>query len=169
MQRRLQRMWVMENVGYGKTMLGFELAIIFLPPFPFPPICYIFSIYFASSKVLRISGKVFAECTETTKSQFKCIENKTVASFCLICEYICRDVTIVSGSLFLLHVTVLYWKKRGGWFVPQLITVQLCSDIICRHIRCTLYLYGTALTHTLWILWEEAIWPGESSIFRNCN
>lgn len=97
-----------ENVGYGKTMLGFELAMIFLPPFPFPPICYYFSMYFASYKVLRISGKEFAKCTDTTKSRFKCIENKTTANFCLICECICRDVTIVSGPLFLLHVPELY-------------------------------------------------------------
>lgn len=75
-----------ENVGYGKARLGFELAIIFLPPFPFPPTCYIFSIYFASYEVLRISVKVFAKCTETTKSRLKCIENKITANFCLICE-----------------------------------------------------------------------------------
>lgn len=156
-----------ENVGYVKTMLGFELAIIFLPPFPFSSHLLYFSIYFASYKVLRISGKVFAKCPETTKSQFKCIENKTTANFCLICEYICRDVT--SDPLILLHVPELCWKKTGGWLVPQLIIVQSCCDIICRHIRRTLYLYGTTLTHTLWILWEEAIWPGESSIFRNCN
>ena len=144
-------MWVRERLCWVLTVSNH-----FLSTLPFPPICCIFSMYFASYEVLSISEKMFAKCTETSQSQFEYFENKTIASFHLFCNYICRDVTVVSGPLFLLHMPELYWKKTGGWIVPWLIMVQLCYDIICRHIRCTLYLYATTLTHTLWILWRRS-------------
>lgn len=106
-QKRLQRVCVRQRLCWGLTVSNHLLTTL-----PFPPVCCVFSMYFSSYEVLGVSEKVFAKCTETSQSRSEYSENKTIASFHLFCNCICRDVTVVSGPLFIARARVILKENR---------------------------------------------------------